>query len=226
MNDLCTYWGGLNMVNITIQESLALEPVQPFDELVDLTLQTVAASSARVYRQTYTLWRTWCLEHALLPLDLRPGGVLAFLSAQPIAKATRQRQLSALRKLAQMHYILSPSDQTRQIFEALRVVKAPGGTAVGGEGGNERTKKALAPSEADKVLCVWDETTNQHRRNRALIAVLALGSGGTALARPGLRERRDYGAAWQRRQGTRSAARRGVRARCAAPLEDLPGRRT
>ena len=146
---------------------LQLVEVQPLDEasfeaLVDLALQTVAASSARVYRQTYALWRAWCLanpgshQNGAAPLDLRPARVLGFIGAQNATKATRQRQLSALRKLAQMLYILRhPNDQTRQIVEALKVVKAPSG----GESGTERTKKALAPSEADKVLRVWEKGT-------------------------------------------------------------------
>ena len=160
------------IMSLIITNASAIQPTQPLDELVTLTLQTVAASSARIYRQTYALWCAWCAQNGAQPLDLRPAQVLAFIGAQNATKATRQRQLSALRKLAQMLYILSPSDQTRQIVEALKVVKAP----AGGESGVERTKKALTPSEADKVLRVWDETTNQHRRNRALIAVLALGA--------------------------------------------------
>ena len=162
-----------------------LQPVEPqplddasFEALVDLALQTVAASSARIYGQTYALWHAWCLanpgshQNGAAPLDLRPARVIAFIGAQNATKATRQRQLSALRKLAQMLYILSPSDATRQIVEALKVVKAP----TGGESGVERTKKALSPSEADKVLRVWADDSPLHRRNRALIAVLALGA--------------------------------------------------
>ena len=165
---------------LAVYERNSLEPGahEAFDELVDLALQTVASSSSRVYRQTYALWRTWCLanpgshQNGAQALDLRPARVMAFIGAQNATRATRQRQLSALRKLAQMLYILSPSDATRQIVEALKVVKAP----TGGESGVERTKKALAPSEADKVLRVWADDTPLHRRNRALIAVLALGA--------------------------------------------------
>ena len=36
-----------------------------------------------------------------------------------------QRQLSALRKLAQMTFILTPTDETRRLYEALKVMKAP-----------------------------------------------------------------------------------------------------
>lgn len=149
-----------------------LEQAQPFDELTAFALQTVAASSARVYRQTFALWRAWCVDQGVDPLDLRPTQVLAFLTAQNVTRTTRQRQLSALRKLAQILYILAPSDDTRRIIEALKGIKVP----TGGDNGHERTKRALAPSQADKVLRAWDQLTPTHRRNRALIAVLALGA--------------------------------------------------
>jgi integrase len=80
--------------------------------------------------------------------------------------------MSALRKLAQMMYILNPTDDARRIVEALKVVKVP----TGGESGTERSKRALAPAQADKVLRVWQEASNIHKRNQALIAVLALGA--------------------------------------------------
>ncbi len=158
--------------SLAVHERNAIEPGahEAFDELVDLALQTVAELSARIYRQTYALWRAWCAENGTQPLDLRPVRVLGFLGAQDATKATRQRQLSALRKLAQMLYILHPTEQTRQTVEALKVVKAP----TSGASGVERTKKALSPAEADQVLRVWHADTNIHCRNRALIAVLAL----------------------------------------------------
>jgi integrase len=80
--------------------------------------------------------------------------------------------LSALRKLAQMFYILTPTEETRRIIEALKLIKVPSG----GDSGQERSRRALAPSQADKVLRVWHEGTKTHRRNNALIAVLALGA--------------------------------------------------
>lgn len=39
---------------------------------------------------------------------------------------------------------------------------------------NERSKKALVPSEADKILRAWNDDSNKAARNRALIAVLLL----------------------------------------------------
>jgi hypothetical protein len=61
-----------------------------------------------------------------------------------------QRQLSALRKLAQMTFILTPTDETRRLYEALKVMKA----SVSENRGKERQRWALAPSQADKLLRV------------------------------------------------------------------------
>ena len=160
-------------MTLTIHEPSGIQPIDPFDQLVEFTVrQLPSANSGRVYRQTYAIWRAWCASNGLDPLDLRPAHVLPFLEQQRVVKSTRQRQLSALRKLALMHDTLNPSDATERIVKALQQIKAPSG----GECGKERSKRALAPSQADKVLRAWDQPTNAHRRNRALIAVLALGA--------------------------------------------------
>jgi integrase len=141
-----------------------------FNALADQVERTVAASSARVYTQTFGAWSEWCAMNGVNPLDLRPAVVTAFLAAGDTTKATRQRQLSALRKLAQMLYIVDPSDDHRRIVEALKVTKAPAGT-----GGQERARRAMSPAEADRMLRVWHGATPADVRNRALVAVLLLG---------------------------------------------------
>lgn len=159
------------MTSAIVPASSQLSTGDDFDQISALTLQTVAASSARIYAQTFGLWGDYAHNTGLHPLDLRPANVLGFLAGQDVTKATRQRQLSALRKLAQMAYVLSGSDDARRVYEALGMVKVP----TGGSGGTERARRALQPREADKVLRVWDGSSLTERRNRALIAVLALG---------------------------------------------------
>ncbi len=112
-----------------------------FDQLIDATLRQVAASSARIYGQTFKLWRGWCLVQQLDPFDLRPANVLAFLGAHSVAKSTRQRQLSALRKLAQMLYILHPTEDTRRVAEALTLIKVPAGGESGTNVPDERLRR-------------------------------------------------------------------------------------
>ena len=145
---------------------------ETFAEYTAFVAHTVAASSARVYAQTYAGWQAWCAAAQRDLLDLRPVNVLMFLAEQNTTKKTRQRQLSALRKLAQMIYVLVGTEDARRAHEALMVIKAP----LTEGSGQERSKHALTPSEADKVLRAWDGASRQHHRNRALVAVLALGA--------------------------------------------------
>lgn len=141
-----------------------------FTELVDMTLWSVAKTSARVYGQTLKAWAAWCDLNGLDPLDLRPAVVLEFISEGETTAATRKRQLSALRKLAQMAYVLNPTDDTRRFYEALQLVRPP----TEGVSDKTRARRALTPAQADKVLRAWDGDTAPERRNRALISLLAL----------------------------------------------------
>lgn len=150
----------------------ALIPHAEFNDLADLALKSLSsADSARVYGQTYRLWLDYCQNAGTSPLDLMPGNVLDFIASQDTTKATRQRQLSAMRKLAQWLYVLRPDENNRRLFEALKLVKAPVGD---GSSGQERTRRALTPAQADRLLRAWGENIPQHRRNRALVAVLLL----------------------------------------------------
>src|SRR5688572_3798066 len=110
-----------------------------FDELCGLTLRTLDSDgSRRVYRQTFDAWADWCVENDHVAMNMQPGSVLAFLTSHDTAKVTRQRQLSALRKLAAMLYVLQPTEDNRRALEALKMVKAPKG-----DGGQERQRRAL-----------------------------------------------------------------------------------
>ena len=166
------------------QISLSQTVDDDFSTLAVQVERTVAGSSARVYRQTFAAWTVWCVENNVDPFDLRPAHVVAFLASANITKATRQRQLSALRKLAQMLYILDPSDDNRRYVEALKLTKAPAPQ----DNGKERTRKALTPAEADWMLRVWNGSGTIDRRNRALVAVLLLG---------GIRRSEAAGLRWQ-----------------------------
>jgi integrase len=78
--------------------------------------------------------------------------------------------LSALRSLAEMLAILDPSPAHEVAYKALKRVKSPTENL----SGTERPKRALNPDEALSILSVWNRRTNQHLRNRALIAVLLM----------------------------------------------------
>src|SRR5712692_3473124 len=77
-----------------------------YDQFVEATVSTVAASSARIYRQTFQLWKVWCISAGRDPLLLMAVHVREFLVAQSVSQSTRQGQLSALRKMARVLAIL------------------------------------------------------------------------------------------------------------------------
>ena len=141
-----------------------------FDRLVDSMAYMVALSTLRVYRYTFSQWRSWCSEHTLDPLALWPANVGAFLVSSPTSKGTRQHQLSALRKLAQALFLATGDPTAERMTAALKLVKPPTENA----SENHRPKRALTPAMADKVLRVWQGDKTIQHRNASLIALLAL----------------------------------------------------
>lgn len=114
------------------------------------------------------MWASWCEENNINPMDLLPVNVAAFLSSHHNVRATRQRQLSALRQLAQMLTILSPGDKTRAIYEALKKLKIPDANL----NDFERERRALNTEEVKKILAVFSKSTLLEKRNRAIVAIL------------------------------------------------------
>ncbi len=141
--------------------------------VVDMALTTLESErSQRVYLQTFDAWATWCDENGqdlfnfLLVSD--------WIASQDTTKATRQRQLSAMRKLAQTLYILTGDEGAQRMLAVLKMIRAPKPDQEITDT-QERTRKALTPSEAERLLNAWDEdNTPRGKRNRALIAVMLL----------------------------------------------------
>ncbi len=147
-----------------------ITPRKPFAELVAIVETTVAATSARVYRLTYEKWSVWASAQGVDEFALTPGNVSKFLDSQDATRATKQRQLSALRKLVEMLAILDYANpEWAALHGALKKVKVSGNG-----GGHEHDKRALTPAQADKALRAWAGDTLADKRNRALIAVLFL----------------------------------------------------
>jgi integrase len=141
--------------------------------VVDMALTTLESErSQRVYLQTFDAWATWCDENGndifnfLLVSD--------WIASQDTTKATRQRQLSAMRKLAQTLYILTGDDVAQRMLAVLKMIKAPKPDQEITDS-QERKRKALSPSEAERLLHVWDgDNTPRGKRNCAMIAVMLL----------------------------------------------------
>lgn len=142
-----------------------------FEALIQVTERTLSDGSVRVYQQTYRKWEQWAYEHGLSPLDINGHNVYEFLLDQEVSKSTRQRMLSALRTLAEMLSILDHGNPIREAaYQTVKRIRVPS------EGATESTrqKRALSQDEAQIVLNIWDEDTNMHKRNRAIIATLLM----------------------------------------------------
>lgn len=145
-----------------------LQKITSIDVYIRSTLITVSDSSKRIYEQTYRLWSDWCHNHQTPPVDFAPTNIMQFLIDQPVTKATRQRQLSAMRKLVQIAIVFNPTDELRMWYDILKMAKAPKENLVV----SDRNLNALTPDNANLLLKVWSGVNPTHARNRALIAVL------------------------------------------------------
>jgi integrase/recombinase XerD len=157
-------------VNDTPEFDRLVEMIAPLN---DSTAGIVAPSSARVYRDTFARWWQWTADHGLSPLDIRFSTVGAYLADRDGTKASKQRELSALRTLAKTLQIVDYGNPARAAaYESLKLLKV---RAAGESRQNERERRALSPAEADRLLRVWKEDdTPRGKRNRAIIAVLLL----------------------------------------------------
>jgi integrase/recombinase XerD len=147
-----------------------VELIAPTD---DRTVGVVAPSSARVYRDTYARWAAWAADNGVDPLDVNYSTAGAYLVTRYGTKASKQRELSALRTLAKALQIVDFGNPARAAAcESLKLLKVRA-TAEGRP--NERERRALSPADADRLLRVWQgDTTPRGKRNRAIIAVLLL----------------------------------------------------
>jgi integrase len=149
--------------------SITQQDVMPdYGAAVDKTLQTVSMASQRVYAETYQDWWGWCDEQQCSPFEF--SRVRDFLVAQPVSYTSRKRMMSALRTLTEtLMFIDHPrTAYWRNVNGLMKRVKVPQeGTVT-----NKRARVALQPGEADAAIDCWNEDTNKHKRNRALIAFL------------------------------------------------------
>ncbi|MFA6270733.1 MAG: hypothetical protein WC657_06035, partial [Candidatus Paceibacterota bacterium] len=155
---------------IPTHSDLIPQPDEPdYDTLVDGTLHLLRHKTAEVYSVTYAQWGNWCDELGIDPLNINASTVRAFLNDQHTTMSTRRGKLTAMRKLAQMLMKAAPGEAKYKVaYDWLKELKPPEDNL----SNTERPKVALSPAEANCAMECWDEATNQHKRNRALICVL------------------------------------------------------
>ncbi|GAB1422611.1 tyrosine recombinase XerC [Anaerolineales bacterium] len=140
----------------------------PFQQLVTFTLSTVAPNSRKTYRQTYRRWYQWCRSNQIDPMMIIPNLVTEYLISLEVTKKTRQRHLSALRKLARVLALDYQNPEYKMRYDALLMIKVPEENLAG----NERVRRALSAQDVWKVLAVWHKDTKLAKRNKAMLAVM------------------------------------------------------
>lgn len=157
------------------QDTKELANRTPFDVMLSMALKTVRSKSKRVYSQTYSLWQAWCKTNKVHPIvDLNMPNVETFLLDAHVTRNTRQRHLSALRKLAEIIAILDgePAQRNYELLKMMRVPEHDESTEAELSAKNERSRRALSPSEVDLVLRAFPGTDFTSRRNTAMLATL------------------------------------------------------
>lgn len=139
------------------------------DSAIALIMRGLAPTSQRVYQHTYSRWSAYCATHGLHPLhDLTFEHVGAFLDSAALSKATKQRRLSALRRLVETAAIVDyENPKWDAMYAALKRFKLTHADSKG----KERQPRALKPKEIYAAFDVWTGEKLVQVRNRALLAV-------------------------------------------------------
>ncbi len=141
-----------------------------FAQAVAQALDTLGTqASKRSYRSVYSSWLYWTRDHELSPIDLSYQNVAEYLSHDDVSRATKQRRLSSLKKLAQILAIVFHTDSHfRAMSEALALIRI----AKSGHGGTTRERQALTQERVYEALRQWKGDRNLDKRNTALLTLL------------------------------------------------------
>lgn len=129
----------------------------------DSLLMTVAKSSARIYRDTFSKWERYAADNGLSPLDMQPTNIMAFIESQDTTMTTRKRQKSAFSSFFKHVWLLTGESQAERAYRIIQAVKLSADKA----GGKERTKQPMTPKDAQRMIDL-----DKNPRDTALIALL------------------------------------------------------
>lgn len=150
-------------------ENSAITTTQQFDTIIKMVLATVADSSGRVYADTYKSWSKYAIANGIDLLEINGRTVVDFLKSQQVSMTTRQRQLSAMRTMAQVLAVVDYANPMRRAaYESVKLVRAPKQNA----SGKERKRCALSSEQVESILDVWLADDLLSVRNQALIATM------------------------------------------------------
>lgn len=150
----------------------AITPADPdraaFANITQQVTRTVAKSSARVYAGIYRRWQAYAEAAGVSPIDLRPANVYPYLEALTVGKRTRMLHLHALRSAARVLFIATGDPEVERTLKALSMIRAPEPE----DARPERQRRALNPSQVNRLLDIWTGERPIEQRNRALITLL------------------------------------------------------
>lgn len=157
------------MSHITVNNQTAIATQSPvLQSAIDLVMSGLSQSSKRVYMHTYDKWMQFCQCENISPLEITHQNVSSFLSSFDGTKSTKQRRLSALRRLLDTLAIVDyENPQWEAMHKALQRFKVTAADSTG----KTRDKQALKPRDIYAAFDVWQGDKLVNIRNRALLAV-------------------------------------------------------
>lgn len=168
------------------ENGLEIAIASDFPQAVDIIIGTLAPSSIRVYRHTYSEWERFAAGEGFPSLELTHHRVNKFVNAPSgLSKSARKNRLSHIRRLMEL-LSLSGNPVAMRHYAAvksfLKVRPQENDCAA-----PTRSKRALSKSELQSFLAVWaDDDSDKGLRNNALIRT-ALYSGARRQELVGLR---------------------------------------
>jgi integrase/recombinase XerC len=135
-----------------------------YNSAVRYTLSNVAASSARIYQDTFDRWRAWAGGQGIAPIDVTYANVHSYLETINGTKATKQRILSALRRLASMIAIATGDNRHYLALKEMKVKQA--------DSTNERSGVVLSEDQIADAFNAWRGDKAVQVRNRAILGLI------------------------------------------------------
>jgi len=135
-----------------------------FSSAVKYTVSNVAASSQRIYQDTFTRWQLWAVGQGINPIEVTYPNVHSYLETVNGTKATKQRILSALRRLASMIAIATGDNRHYLALKEMKIKQA--------DTTNERVGVVLTEDQISDAFNVWKGDKAANVRNRAMLGLI------------------------------------------------------
>lgn len=140
------------------------------DKGYDLLMYRLSDENRRNYQHTFNRWADYCdmqnIPYHMMTID----NLIAFLQMDDLTLNSKKTRLAHIRSLLKRMHALSPQDaHIESLYKQAQLVElSPNGK----HKESTHTKHALSDEQIDDVFAVYDQPTQLHCRNRALLSVL------------------------------------------------------